>query len=241
MRQRPQTPVIASSLKPAVMFCLVLLVAIIAKAGAAQEVSEHRRGITGRRGCGKPWARSDGADFRRAARGGCLVTVGLVRACCRSSSPSDEPLHSLPVQWREIQSALDNAYAAGGGTVYAAPGVYCVDNPLIVRSRIYLVGAGVGATVIRGKAGGYAGTIIDGAAIYATIAAVAADGASISDLTVDQATNITQANGIALIPDGVNYSGTPSSTALWRTSRFLGLGTFIHTRYGTCGGCITRS
>lgn len=55
-----------------------------------------------------------------------------------------------------IQSALDAAYAAGGGTVYIPKGVYIVtgqDNPaygaLQVRSHVSIQGEGMGESVIR--------------------------------------------------------------------------------------------
>jgi parallel beta-helix repeat protein len=129
----------------------------------------------------------------------------------------------------QIQQALDSAYALGGGTVYLSPGVYCVDAPVIVRSRVYLIGAGVGATVLRGKSGNYtSGTVVDGAEVYATIAAVAADGASIRDLTVDHATNGTYANGISLLPKGAGYTGTPCTRCVVENVQVLGAGN-LHT------------
>ncbi len=122
----------------------------------------------------------------------------------------------------QIQSALDSASAAGGGTVYLAPGVYCIDEPLIVGSSVYLVGAGIGSTILRGKAGSYTGKIVNGAGVWATVAAVAADGASIRGLTVDHATNGTYDNGIALLPDGSGFSGTPCTRCVIEDVQVLG-------------------
>ncbi|WP_349617118.1 glycosyl hydrolase family 28-related protein [Azotobacter salinestris] len=55
-----------------------------------------------------------------------------------------------------IQAAIDAAHAAGGGTVYLPAGEYRVsggeepsDGALTIKSNVYLVGAGMGETVIK--------------------------------------------------------------------------------------------
>ncbi|ACO79521.1 Secreted mannuronan C5-epimerase [Azotobacter vinelandii CA] len=55
-----------------------------------------------------------------------------------------------------IQAAIDAAYAAGGGTVYLPAGEYRVsggeepsDGCLTIKSNVYIVGAGMGETVIK--------------------------------------------------------------------------------------------
>ena len=199
-------------------------------------------GLAGHWGFDRRGARSDGADFRGAAGSWCAPAGGGVSTCRWHARPESNAL-STGCQYSGalIQTALDAAYAAGGGTVYAAPGVYCIDDPLIVRSNVYLIGAGVGATILRGKAGSYAGKIVNGAEVYATIAAVAADGASIRDLTVDHATNGTYANGVELVPDGANFGGTPSSNCVVENVQVLGSATSTPTRSGTCAECTTRS
>ena len=110
-----------------------------------------------------------------------------------------------------LQRALDDVAGGGGGTVYLPRGIYKISASLVVRSNTRLVGAGRGATVIRGASGPVAAKIVNGAGIYANIAMVAADRSSVEHLTVDNRTNGTDANGIAMLPDGVNYAGTPCS------------------------------
>ncbi|ASL28876.1 glycosyl hydrolase family 28-related protein [Azotobacter chroococcum] len=55
-----------------------------------------------------------------------------------------------------IQTAIDAAYKAGGGTVYLPAGEYRVsggdkssDGALMIKNNVYLVGAGMGETVIK--------------------------------------------------------------------------------------------
>ncbi|WP_394543132.1 M10 family metallopeptidase C-terminal domain-containing protein [Azorhizophilus paspali] len=55
-----------------------------------------------------------------------------------------------------IQAAIDAAHAAGGGTVYLPAGEYRVsggeepsDGALLIKSNVYIVGAGMGETVIK--------------------------------------------------------------------------------------------
>lgn len=109
-----------------------------------------------------------------------------------------------------IQDALDAAAALStGAVVYIPPGVYYIGNSLIVGSRTHVLGAGRGLTILRSKAGAFAGKTVNSASILATLAAVAADSVTIEALTVDHQTNDTTANGIVLVPDGVNAQGTP--------------------------------
>ena len=141
-----------------------------------------------------------------------------------------------------IQTALDAAYAAGGGTVYAALGVYCIDDPLIVRSNVYLIGAGVGATVVAAKPEVTPARSSTAPRSTPRSRLWPRDGASIRDLTVDHATNGTYANGVELIPDGANFGGTPSSNCVVENVQSTrGQAISIPTRFGTCVDCTTRS
>lgn len=50
-----------------------------------------------------------------------------------------------------IQSKIDVAFAAGGGTVYVPPGTYRVSTaPIVPKSRVSIIGAGIGQTVFMG-------------------------------------------------------------------------------------------
>ncbi len=111
---------------------------------------------------------------------------------------------SMAIQW-----ALSDAVAAGGRVVYLPPGVYRTTRSLVVGSNTRVIGAGRGLTVLRGPPGTLVPANVNGAGVYAVLAMVAADRSSIENLTVDNRSNGTDANGIAMLPDGPNYSGTP--------------------------------
>lgn len=52
-----------------------------------------------------------------------------------------------------FNSAIEIVAAAGGGILFVPPGTYDVGAPIILRSNVTLQGSGIGATVIRQKAG----------------------------------------------------------------------------------------
>lgn len=113
-----------------------------------------------------------------------------------------------------VQQQLDAVAAAGGGVVQLEARVYNICGPLIVGSNTHLLGAGRGATIIRGSALATP-KIIDNAEVIASIAAVAAKNVTISELTVDHATCSRNSNGVSFLPSGVpgggteTYNGTP--------------------------------
>jgi hypothetical protein len=107
-----------------------------------------------------------------------------------------------------IQSVLDAAFTAGGGTVTLPVGVFKITNSLILKSGVHLRGAGRGVTILRGAAQVYAGVTVSGVVVYATVAMVGADRASVRHLTVDNATSGQRSNGIVLMPTGATYQGT---------------------------------
>ncbi|WP_187433053.1 glycosyl hydrolase family 28-related protein [Natronococcus pandeyae] len=55
-----------------------------------------------------------------------------------------------------IQAAVDDAHEAGGDRVYLPAGEYRVDGPITHRSRVHLVGDGMGPTTIRAEGKGFA-------------------------------------------------------------------------------------
>jgi hypothetical protein len=109
-----------------------------------------------------------------------------------------------------VQAALDQAAAAGGGTVYLRTGTYGISKPLIVGSNTNLVGDGPGRSVLRALVPAW-GKIAQAAGVYSAIGTVAAEHATIRDLTVDLSFAGTNSNGVSLLPAGVHYEGTPSS------------------------------
>jgi hypothetical protein len=109
-----------------------------------------------------------------------------------------------------VQAALDQAAAAGGGTVYLRPGTYGISKPLIVGSNTSLVGDGPGRTVLRALVPQWS-KIVQGVGVYAAVGAVAAEHVSVRDLTIDLSFAGTHSNGVSLLPSGLNFDGTPSS------------------------------
>jgi hypothetical protein len=105
-----------------------------------------------------------------------------------------------------IQQALDNAAAAGGGTVFLPAGVFNVCQTLVIGSNVHLRGAGRGATILRGSTA-VGGKFVDGAYLGTTIGAAGANNVTVSDLTIDHLTHSRNANGISFVPTGSSYTG----------------------------------
>jgi len=120
-----------------------------------------------------------------------------------------------------LRKALDDAAAAGGGTVQLGPGILDTCETLLLGSNVHLRGAGRGATVIRGAAA-VTGKSVDGALLVATIGGAGVQNVSVSDLTVDHRTYRRNGNGIAFVPTGTDYTGTISRN--WSVERVEVLG-----------------
>lgn len=124
-----------------------------------------------------------------------------------------------------LQSALDYAADQGGGNVYLPAGTYAISRPLVLRSHVHLTGDGPGRTVIRSQGHGL-GKTVEGTGIWSAIALLSAEGASVTQLTVDLATAATHANGISLLPTGEAFEGTPSSNCRISDVEVLGGGNY---------------
>lgn len=126
-----------------------------------------------------------------------------------------------------LQSALDEVARLGGGTVHLPSGIYGIAKPLILRSGVNLSGEGRGRSIVRpvvkslGKTDEQTGT-----GVWAAIAIVAADGASISDLTVDLSFVGSDANGISLLPAGADFEGVPSTNCVVADAEVIGGGNY---------------
>ena len=112
-----------------------------------------------------------------------------------------------------IQKALDNAAAAGGGTVFLPAGVFNVCQTLVIESNVHLRGAGRGATVLRGSTA-IGGKFVDGAYLGSTIGTAGATNVTVSDLTIDHLTHSRNANGISFVPTGSAYTGVVPTNIL---------------------------
>ncbi|TBW10805.1 poly(beta-D-mannuronate) C5 epimerase [Azotobacter chroococcum subsp. isscasi] len=128
-----------------------------------------------------------------------------------------------------IQAAIDAAYEAGGGTVYLPAGEYRVsggdeasDGALIIKSNVYMVGDGMGETVIK---------LVDGWDQKLTGIIRSANGEEthdygISDLTIDgnQDNTSGEVDGFytGYIPeeDGADYNVTVERVEIREVSRY---------------------
>jgi len=126
-----------------------------------------------------------------------------------------------------IQQALDNAAAAGGGTVTLAAGVFETCQTLILRSNVHLQGAGRGATIIRGSAT-IIGKTVDGAYLGTTMGGAGVFNVSVSDLTIDHRTRGRNANGISFVPTGSAYTGAVPMNVLVERVEVLGAASGFH-------------
>jgi hypothetical protein len=124
-----------------------------------------------------------------------------------------------------LQAALDYVASKGGGVVYLPAGTYGIARPIVLRSNVHLNGDGYGKSIVRSKVHSL-GKYVDGTGIWAAIALLAADHASVSGLTVDLASAATHANGIAMLPLGGAFEGTPSSHCTISNVEVLGGGNY---------------
>ena len=143
----------------------------------------------------------------------CLVFVAAGPAEAQFACPTTDDVR--------IQQSLDAAAAAGGGTVQLGPGILNTCQTLLIGSNVHLRGAGRGATVIRGSTA-VRGKSVDGAYLGSTIGGAGVQNVSVSDLTVDHRTHRRNANGIAFVPTGEDYTGTNSRN--WSVERVEVLG-----------------
>lgn len=137
-----------------------------------------------------------------------------------------------------LQQALNDVAVRGSGVVYVPRGLYKLSNTLLVGANTRVVGAGRGVTILRGIAGAFPGRLVNGANVYANIAMVGIRNSSVESLTVDNRTNGTDANGIAMLPDGVNYSGTPCSRCSVMDCEVLGFDTHQYLIWNLRGTAI---
>jgi len=113
-----------------------------------------------------------------------------------------------------IQAALNACSAAGGGTVYLAPGLYQISQTLQIHSDTTLRGAGMGATTIRSK-NNWSPTQVDaitGACILASYGNTTASRITVADMTLDgnESNNLTIPSWAASSPEcspvGIGYT-----------------------------------
>lgn len=120
-----------------------------------------------------------------------------------------------------IQAAI-NAAAGAGNVVYMPSGVYKTTHTIAIATNIWLRGAGIGQTVIRpvpSSSGGYPPYNANGQYWYGILTAAGVNHITISDLTIDLATNRVGTNGIELGYDGI---GNVTSNATITRCEVLG-------------------
>ena len=137
-----------------------------------------------------------------------------------------------------IQAALDRAVEIGGEKVFVPKGVYRLSSDLFVLSNTRLVGAGRGITVIRQD------TVIKHVArsgvpvLGGTIVMLGATNSSVESLTVDNAFNSVENNGIAAVPDGYNYGGNRCLRCTIKDCEVLGFDTHEYLIWNLRGRSI---
>lgn len=96
-----------------------------------------------------------------------------------------------------------------GGTLYMPRGVYYHSAPLKVPSKVRVVGAGAGLSVLLAPTGGsYATNVAEnGTNMYASIGCVGRNHVRFEGFTVDHTTNALAGNGIVAIPT-TEFAGT---------------------------------
>jgi len=124
-----------------------------------------------------------------------------------------------------LQRALDFVATHRGGTVYLPAGTYGIARPLVLRSGVHLVGDGYGQSIVRTLVHS-PGKVVNRTGIWAAIAMLAANNASVTRLTVDLATMGTHANGIAFLPQGADFEGVPSINCMVSEVEVLGGGNY---------------
>ncbi len=104
-----------------------------------------------------------------------------------------------------IQAAI-NAAAPAGDVVYMPPGVYKTTHTIALATKTWLLGAGIGQTIIQpvpSSSGGYPPYNANGQYWYGILTAAGVNHLTVSDLTIDLATHGAGTNGIELGYDGV--------------------------------------
>ena len=92
-----------------------------------------------------------GFEIPRAFLDGTVPTGPAVFDVTDFGAVADPSVNNQPM----IQAAIDAAHAAGGGLVYVPAGVWGIavgadgDGGIQVKSNVYLMGAGMGATTLR--------------------------------------------------------------------------------------------
>jgi hypothetical protein len=137
-----------------------------------------------------------------------------------------------------IQSAINAAAAAGGGTVPIPAGTYLIDGHVVMKSNVKLLGAGP-STVLKAGPGFLATTGPDGG--YPLITTAGARNVTIADLTADQSGNTLDADAhqaarLAAYLIDVRDSENAVVTGVWTRNPF----TYSIAVVGSSGFCVTR-
>jgi Ca2+-binding RTX toxin-like protein len=123
----------------------------------------------------------------------------------------------------EINAALAQAGAAGGGTVQLTSGTYSISSNVVAYAdNITLKGAGGGQTILRAAANYAESTTPTGGRLGSMVTFFRADGFECRDLTVDGWANSIQSNGITciestggVIEDCQSFIGAYHNYGIW--------------------------
>jgi parallel beta-helix repeat protein len=149
------------------------------------------------------------------------VALPVAAQICPTSCPTADDA--------ELEALIAGVAASGGGVVPLQARVYLTCKPIIVPANIHLKGEGRGATIIRGSSS-ILGVTVQGSYVGASIATVASNNVTVSDLTVDHATCSRNANGVAFMPasqfGAESYDGTVCEKGLITGVEVLGASGF---------------
>ncbi len=129
-----------------------------------------------------------------------------------------------------IQTAINSANAAGGGTVVLASGTYWISSPITLRARVKIMGAGKTTTILKRLS---SWTPVEGQSIFIAQNA-ALNNFYISDLSIDG--NYTTAQLVADLPPLCGFILGSSDVSLYSYNlRFQNL-SILHCAMGIVGG-----
>jgi hypothetical protein len=129
-----------------------------------------------------------------------------------------------------INAAIEIAAAAGGGFLFMPPGTYDVGSSVILRSNVTLHGSGIGATVIRQKAGTGVSSTVQTLGAYSLFGGGSCDGPVAVQLR-DLQINANRQNGC--ISDGLAIYGPVFALNRILVCNASGVG--VRTEFGVPG------
>lgn len=142
----------------------------------------------------------------------------------------------------EINAAIARAVSPGpgrprNGIVQISPGTYSVSHPVTVFEDGVTLQGVAGRTTIQTSAK-FTLHYIDGVFMQGVITFIGVDDFAIRRITVDSATHRIKTNGIAIIPDGPDLTGKPSTNGIVEENRVLTTAAHNYSIWNVAGNHI---